>query len=41
MYTNKKYNDWDFRTKNMIIYLTSDFMASFGKIMFEARKQTI
>lgn len=33
--------DWDFRLKNYIIYLTSDFTASLTKIFFEARKQLI
>ena len=40
-YSQKKFVDWDFRKKNFIIYLASDFAASFGKIFFEARKQMI
>jgi hypothetical protein len=38
---NPAYNDWDFRTKNMAIYLCSDFTGSFSKILFETRKQLI
>jgi hypothetical protein len=41
MYSNKKYNDYDFRLKNYIIYLTSDFTASFARIFFETRKQLV
>ena len=37
-YSQKKYASWDFRLKNYIIYLTSDFTATFAKIFFEARK---
>ena len=41
MFLDKRYVDWDFRYKNILIYLSSDFMASFGKIFFEARKQIL
>lgn len=37
-YANKKYSDWDFRLKNYMIYLSSDFSASFARIIFEVRK---
>jgi hypothetical protein len=40
-YCQKKYNGWDFRLKNYIIYLGSDFTASFARTFFEARKQLI
>ena len=32
---------WDFKRKNILIYATSDFFASFTKIQFEVRKQLI
>ena len=32
---------WDFRKKNILIYVVSDFFASFAKIQFEVRKQLI
>lgn len=31
----------DFRTKNYLIYLASDFTGSFAKVFFESRKQLI
>lgn len=37
-YNNPKYNDVDFRKKNMMIYLASDIFASAAKLPFEARK---
>lgn len=40
-YTNKQYADWDFRLKNFLIYLSSDFTSSFARVFFEARKQMI
>ena len=40
-HTNKKYDDWDFRLKNYLIYMGSDFSASFARVFFEARKQLI
>ena len=40
-YSNKKYADWDFRLKNYIIYLISDFNASIAKVLLETRKQLI
>jgi hypothetical protein len=40
-YTNKRYSDWDFRKKNFVIYMASDFAASFARIFFETRKQLI
>ena len=40
-YSTKRYLDWDFRLKNYIIYLSSDFSASFAKLFFETRKQLI
>jgi hypothetical protein len=40
-YSNKRYVDWDFRLKNLIIYLSSDFTASVAKVFLEARKQLI
>jgi hypothetical protein len=40
-YWNKKYADMDFRWKNFIIYLASDFNGSITKVFFEARKQLI
>lgn len=32
---------WDFRKKNLLIFVTSDFFASFAKVQFEVRKQLI
>jgi hypothetical protein len=40
-YTSRKFVDWDFRLKNYMIYLASDFSASFSKLFFETRKQLI
>lgn len=40
-YSNKKYVDWDFRLKNYLIYMGSDFTASIAKVFLEARKQLI
>lgn len=40
-YSEKKYSNWDFRLKNFIIYLTSDFTSSFARVFFETRKQLI
>ena len=40
-YSNKRYVDWDFRLKNLLIYLASDFNASIAKVFLEARKQLI
>jgi hypothetical protein len=40
-YSSKQYLDWDFRLKNFMIYLSSDFTASFAKLFFETRKQLI
>ena len=40
-YSSRKYLDWDFRLMNLVIYLASDFSASFAKVFFEARKQLI
>jgi len=37
-YNNPKYQDMDFRAKNMAIYLCSDLVASTFKLPFEARK---
>jgi len=37
-YAQKQFTDWDFRLKNMIIYLTSDFTSSLARILFETRK---
>lgn len=41
IFSQKKYNDWDFRVKNYLIYLASDFNASIAKSFLEARKQLI
>ena len=41
MYTSDRTKDWDFRVKNFLVYLASDFTASFAKIFFEARKQLV
>jgi hypothetical protein len=38
IYADKKYADVDFRKKNFMIYLASDFTSSLAKIFFEARK---
>jgi len=40
-YSSKRYIDWDFRLKNYMIYLSSDFAASFARVFFETRKQLI
>ena len=40
-YTHPTYQDWDFRKKNLCIYLASDFSASFARIFFETRKQLV
>ena len=32
---------WDFRKKNVLIFVTSDFFASLAKVQFEVRKQLI
>ena len=32
---------WDFRLKNILIYVTSDIAASVTKVQFEVRKQLI
>jgi len=40
-YSNKQYTNWDFRVKNYLIYLASDFNASLAKVFFETRKQLI
>lgn len=37
-YSNRKYIDWDFRLKNYLIYLISDFNASIAKVFLETRK---
>ncbi len=37
-YSSKRYIDWDFRLKNYMIYLSSDFAASFARLFFETRK---
>jgi hypothetical protein len=39
--TNKEYVDMDFRLKNMLIYIASDFTSSFVRTPFEVRKQLI
>jgi hypothetical protein len=41
LYSSRRYLDWDFRLKNYMIYLASDFSASFAKLFFETRKQLI
>ena len=33
--------DWDFRKKNFLIYLTADFTSCCTRIIFEARKYLI
>lgn len=38
---DQRYNDVDFRIKNMTIYLTSDLFASIMKLPFETRKQLV
>ena len=37
-YTNERTKDWDFRIKNFLIYIMSDFTASFSRVFFECRK---
>ena len=37
-YNDPKYQDIDFRKKNMLIYLTADILASTSRLPFEARK---
>jgi hypothetical protein len=37
-YNDPKYQDIDFRAKNMVIYMCSDLVASTFKLPFEARK---
>lgn len=37
-YSKKEYADWDFRKKNYLIYLASDFTSSFARVIFEVRK---
>ena len=32
---------WDFKRKNVLIFVMSDFCASFAKVQFEVRKQLI
>ena len=41
LFANPKYQDIDFRWKNMVIFITSDFVASFMRLPFEARKQMV
>ena len=41
MYTDPAYQNLNFKLKNILIYICSDFFASFSKIFFEARKQII
>ena len=41
LYSQKRYVEWDFRLKNFMIYLASDFTSSFSRIFFETRKQLI
>jgi hypothetical protein len=38
---DEKYKDMDFRAKNMMIYMTSDVLASFSRLPFECRKQLL
>jgi len=40
-YFYKEYDWIDFRIKNLGIYLASDFVATFTRIPFEARKQLV
>jgi len=40
-YSSKQYAEWDFRLKNFLIYIGSDFTASFARIAFEVRKQLV
>lgn len=37
-FNDPKYQDIDFRKKNMVIYMCSDLVASTFKLPFEARK---
>ena len=39
--SNKRFADMDFRWKNYLIYLASDFNASLARVFLEARKQLI
>lgn len=32
---------WDFKKKNVLIFVASDFVGSFAKVQFEVRKQLI
>ena len=41
IYTEDKYRSYDFRYKNYLIFVTSDFWAWFTRIFFETRKQII
>ena len=38
---DERYKDMDFRAKNMMIYMTSDVLASFTRLPFECRKQLL
>ena len=40
-YFDPRFTDWDFRLKNFIIFVSSDFSASFARILFEGRKQAL
>ena len=41
MYADSKYQDLDFRLKNMLIYVCSDLLASLSRLPFETRKQLV
>ena len=38
---DERYKDMDFRAKKMMIYMTSDVLASFTRLPFECRKQLL
>ena len=41
VYLTDKYDDIDFRLKNLAIYLTSDMFAAIFRAPFETRKQLV
>lgn len=41
LYTQESYRDIDFRKKNYLIFIASDFWSSFTRIFFETRKQLL
>ncbi len=41
IYTHPTYGAWDFRLKNLCIFMTAEVAGAFGRIFFETRKQIL